>query len=162
MNITITNYTKMSQLVNTGMQRSLVLVVKKTVGSITTSQTYDGRLAFSSYGAISDLTLSRMALADYEQRLADFKAYVQSIIPGLDIDATTEAGRGAYRIAVDACPVGYTSQEIDDEVATTPSHDGTTTAPDAGSNTETSTSPSDIENPEQTTTPPMSLAEAIS
>lgn len=154
----------MSQLVNTGMQRSLTLVVKKTVGSVTSSQTFDGRLAFSSYGAISDAQLARMPQAEFQQRLADFKTYVQSIIPGLAIDATTEAGRGAYRTATDSCPVGYTS-EADDEVPTTPWDDGsgtTTPPPDAGSNTESTTSPSDTGAGKNTTTLPMSLSQAIS
>lgn len=98
-------------MANTGMQRSLTITVNKTVAGDQASgypHTYYGRNEFTyngtTYPAIDSLTLATMPVADYEARLADFKAYVESLEAGLDISAVVEAGEEAYRENTTACP----------------------------------------------------------
>lgn len=91
---------------NNGYQRSLTLVVKRIVdGEVQSTTTYDGRLAFGSYGAITDTELARMSYEDYQQRLDDFVRYVEGQVPGLDISAVLQPGSEARRYNTSACPI---------------------------------------------------------
>lgn len=95
---------------NNGYQRSLTLVVKRIVdGSVQSSTTYDGRLAFGSYGAINNEQLARMAYEDYQQRLKDFIAYVEDQVPGLNVEAALESGSAPRRYNTSSCPIGGSS-----------------------------------------------------
>lgn len=91
---------------NTGYQRSMTLVVRRLVGgTVESSTTYDGRLAFGTYGAITATELAQMSQSDFQQRLDDFIDYVESLVPGLDVSAVTEAGTEARRYNTSACPL---------------------------------------------------------
>lgn len=143
----------MSELVNTGLERSLLLVVDQYINGVKqTSVKYDGRLSFGSWPAITSSQLARMSQDDFYARLAAFKAYVESIVPGLDIDAVTETGRGAVRANSGSCPIGVISEEEDDEQ--------NTTAPDTSSS-ETGTETTAPDGAKTPTTEPMSLEDVI-
>lgn len=91
---------------NNGYQRSLTLVVKRIVdGTVQSTTTFDGRLAFGSYGAIDNDQLARMSYEDYQQRLKDFIAYVEGQVPGLDVEAALEPGSAPRRYNTSACPI---------------------------------------------------------
>lgn len=91
---------------NNGYQRSLTLVVKRVVdGKVQSTTTYDGCLAFGSYGAITDTELARMSYEDYQQRLQAFIAYVEGQVPGLDVEAALESGSAPRRYNTSACPI---------------------------------------------------------
>lgn len=94
--------------VNTGYQRSLTVVVTKRVnGAVTGSTTYDGRLAFGSYTAITSTQLAQMGQAAYNRRLLDFQAYVEAQVPGLRFsDYNASSGYNPYIQNTSACPVG--------------------------------------------------------
>lgn len=99
-------------MANTGYQRSLTLIITKTVNGVAATgypKTYNGRNGFShngnTYPAITGTQLAQMTAEDYEQRLADFKGYVQGLEYGLDVDAVTVPGSEAYRENLDACPL---------------------------------------------------------
>jgi hypothetical protein len=99
-------------MANTGKQRSLTMIVNKTVAGVQSEdypRTYYGRNEFTQnsivYPAIDTLRMSTMPLADYTARLAAFKAYVESIEAGLDVDESTIAGSEAYRENLTACPI---------------------------------------------------------
>lgn len=95
--------------VNTGKQRSLTLAVTKTINgapSDGSTTTYDGRLAFGTYAAITNTQLAEIPNADYTKRLTAFKTYVQNVELGLIIDNSTEVGHEAYRTNTSACPIG--------------------------------------------------------
>lgn len=143
----------MSELVNTGLERSLLLVVDQYINGVKqTSVKYDGRLSFGSWPAITSSQLARMSQDDFYARLAAFKAYVESIVPGLDIDAVTEAGRAAVRANSGSCPIGVISEEQDDEQ--------NTAAPDSSSS-ETGTETTAPDGAKTPTTEPMSLEDVI-
>jgi len=75
--------------VNTGTKRSLTFDVTKTIGGVIQMGypiPYDGRLAFSSYSAITDLEAKELTDSQYNTRLAAFIAYVESIEAGFDAD----------------------------------------------------------------------------
>jgi len=91
--------------VNTGDKRSLTFTLTKKSGGILQvgyPKTYDGRLAFPGYAAISDLEARRLSDSQFNTRLVAFHSYVESIEAGFeaDTDFTNEA------IVVDAgtCP----------------------------------------------------------
>lgn len=91
---------------NNGYQRSLTLEVKRIVdGAVQSTTTYNGRLAFGSYGAITDTDLARMSYEDYKQRLDDFVAYVENQVPGLDVSAVLQSGSEARRYNTSSCPI---------------------------------------------------------
>ena len=143
----------MSELVNTGLERSLLLVVDQYINGVKqTSVKYDGRLSFGSWPAITSSQLARMSQDDFYARLAAFKSYVESIVPGLDIDAVTETGRAAVRANSGSCPIGVISEEEDDEQ--------NTTAPDSSSS-ETGTGTPAPDGAKTPTTEPMSLEDVI-
>ena len=91
---------------NNGYQRSLTFVVKRIVdGTVQSTATFDGRLAFGSYGAIDNDQLAKMSYEDYQQRLKDFIAYVEGQMPGLDVEAALEPGSEPRRYNTSACPI---------------------------------------------------------
>ena len=91
---------------NNGYQRSLTFVVKRIVDGVVQSTTpYNGCLAFGSYGEIDAKQLARMSYEDYQQRLKDFIAYVESTVSGLDIEASLVPGSEPRRYNTSACPI---------------------------------------------------------
>ena len=99
-------------MANTGYQRSLTLQINKTIAGVQADEyprTYQGRNEFTQngtvYAAIDTLTMATMPTEDYMARLVAFKAYVEAIEQGLDIEASTVAGNEAYRENLTACPI---------------------------------------------------------
>ena len=99
-------------MANTGKQRSITIEIDKTVNNNSLNsypRTYDGKLSFSFGGVnfpeISEQDLAYMQLSDYQTRLDAYKSYVQSIEPGIDINASTELGHEAYRENLTVCPI---------------------------------------------------------
>ena len=93
-------------MANTGVERTLTLTVSKKINGVLQSGypiVYNGRIAFvqgsNLYEALSPYEMAILLDADYNARLADFKAYVESIEVGLTID-TTEA----YKLNITSCP----------------------------------------------------------
>lgn len=96
----------------TGKQRSLTMTVNKTIAGVLADgypRSYYGRNEFTYngtvYPAIDALRMSTMPVVDYETRLAAFKAYVEGIEAGLNVDESTTAGSEAYRVNTTACPI---------------------------------------------------------
>ena len=94
-------------MVNTGYELSLTIQVSMIIGGRVMSGypvIYQGRNAFAynghAYPAITVLQMRQMKHTDFLTRLADFKAYVESIETGLSIDATD-----AYKINTTNCPI---------------------------------------------------------
>jgi len=94
-------------MANTGYELSLTIQVSLIIGGRVMSGypiIYQGRNAFSfngnSYPAITVSQLKGMNHVTFLARLADFKAYVESIEVGLTID-TTEA----YKQNLNSCPI---------------------------------------------------------
>jgi len=99
-------------MANTGFERSLTLIVKKTVnGEPATGypKTYNGRNEFANngttYPAITLGQLANLQQSAFNIRLGSFKNYVEGLEFGLDIDAVTVAGKEAYRENLVACPI---------------------------------------------------------
>lgn len=99
-------------MANTGKQRSLTVQINKTVAGVQANgypHNYYGRNEFTwnsvTYPAIDTLTMATMPIADYQDRLADFKSYVESLESGLDIDAVVVQGSDAYQDNLGACPL---------------------------------------------------------
>ncbi len=91
---------------NNGYQRSLTLEVKRIVdGAVQSTTTYNGLLAFGSYGEITPQEMARMSYEEYKQRLDDFVRYVESQVAGLDVSAVLQAGSEARRYNTSACPI---------------------------------------------------------
>jgi len=94
----------------TGKQRSLTLVIGKTVAGENQAgypKTYYGRNEFTynsvTYPAIDTLKMATMPIDDYTTRLAAFIAYAESQEAGLVVDdVVTEI---AYRENLTACPI---------------------------------------------------------
>ena len=91
---------------NTGYELSLTIQVSMQIGGRVVSGypiVYQGRNAFTfnghSYPAITVLQLRQLKHTDFLARLADFKAYVESIEVGLAIDDTE-----AYKLNTTSCP----------------------------------------------------------
>ncbi len=96
----------------TGMQRSLTLQIDKTVAGVQSSgypHLYYGRNPFTwnstNYPAIDALQMATIPVADFEQRLSDFKEYVESLEAGLDLENDTVAGADGYQENLTACPI---------------------------------------------------------
>jgi len=94
-------------MANTGYELSLTIQVTMMISGKPMSGypvIYQGRSAFTynshSYMEITVLQMRQMKHADFIARLADFKAYVESIEVGLTID-TNEA----YKQNLDSCPI---------------------------------------------------------
>ena len=99
-------------MANTGKQRSLTVTINKTVAGVQQDgypQTYYGRNEFThnsvTYPAITTLQMATMPIADYNTRLAAFKAYVAALETGLDFETDTVAGKDAYQENLTACPI---------------------------------------------------------
>jgi len=99
-------------MANTGIERTLTLTVtKKNNNTIQVGYpvVYQGRNAFSfnsnSYVTITVYEMAIMLDADYNVRLTDFKAYVESIESGLDITANLINDSVASRENLTACPI---------------------------------------------------------
>ena len=99
-------------MANTGKQRSLTVVVSKTVAGVQQTgypKTYYGRNTFihngTTYTAIDTLMMTTMPVVDYQARLSAFKSYVENLESGLDIDDVVVAGEEAYRDNLTACPI---------------------------------------------------------
>lgn len=99
-------------MANTGYQRGLTLTINKYVNGNLVSgypNIYYGRNAFTwnsvNYPAITPTELAEMDTATFDTRLAAFKAYVQNLEAGLDIDAV--ATNAAYQQNLGACPLPY-------------------------------------------------------
>lgn len=91
---------------NTGYQRSLTFEVTKSVdGQAEVPVTYDGRLAFKNYAAITPEELQKLPLKDYEQRFKDFISYVEAQNPGLNVEASLGNNPPARRWNDTACPI---------------------------------------------------------
>ena len=99
-------------MANTGKQRSLTMIVNKTIAGLQAEgypRTYYGRNEFTYnaivYPAIEPLTMATMPVGDYETRLAEFIAYVETIETGLDVGESTTVGSEAYRVNETAWPI---------------------------------------------------------
>lgn len=112
--------------VNTGDKRSLTFTVNKTVGGanlIGYPKTYDGRLAFPGYSAITDLEARRLTTSQYNARLSAFHSHVESLEPGFD--ATADATNSSSVSDPSSCPPPPTTTTTTTAAATTT----TTTVP---------------------------------
>ena len=103
----------MPEYVNTGMERCRTLIIDKQVGGVSVSgypKDYDIRAAFTansnSYPILTDTEFAQLTLLDYDQRLADFKIYVETAESIASVDAITEIGYEAYRENTTSCPIG--------------------------------------------------------
>ena len=99
--------------INTGMERCKTLRVDKTVGGESIDgypKDYNILAAFSqngnSYGIITEASFQQLSVNDYQQRLADFKDYVEAAESIASVDAITQEGYEAYRENEVACPIG--------------------------------------------------------
>lgn len=99
-------------MANTGYQRSVTLIVRKTVNGAPVTgypKTYQGRNEFAhngtTYPAITGTQLANLPAAEFNARLEAFKGYVEGLEYGLDVDAVTVAGKEARRENLGACPV---------------------------------------------------------
>ena len=73
--------------VYTGEKRSLTFAITKTRGGAVLQgypKTYDGRLAFPGYSAISDSAAQKLTTSEYNTRYSAFVSYVQALEPGWD------------------------------------------------------------------------------
>ena len=96
--------------VYTGTKRSLTFTLTKTVGGVTQvgyPKTYDGRLAFPGYAAISDTTAAQLTESQYNARLAAFQAYVESIEAGFD--SSTDMANASIASDIGTCPPPVTT-----------------------------------------------------
>lgn len=99
-------------MANTGYQRSLTIVVNKTVAGVQQAgypRTYFGRFEFTfngtTYPPIETSRMATMPTEDYQARLEAFKSYIESLEVGLDVDEATVPGGEAYRENLGACPI---------------------------------------------------------
>ncbi len=95
---------------NTGIQRSITLIVEKKIAEVMQPGypvTYQGRNAFSfggvNYESITASQLADMGDEEYNTRLAAFKLYVQQIESGLNIDVVQS--NVPYLENTTACPI---------------------------------------------------------
>lgn len=89
--------------INTGMQRGTELTVTKKIGGIEVDgypKVYKVYEAFGNYAAITVGELAKLAVSDYQARLAAFKAYVETAETGVKVN-TDEA----YVENLTACPI---------------------------------------------------------
>jgi hypothetical protein len=88
----------------TGMERSLkVRITDNVTGEV---KEFNGLNAFGVYGAINNSELAGMSKNSYDARLAAFKLYVESLLPGLNFAEQTAVP--AYRQNKTACTIGLT------------------------------------------------------
>lgn len=73
--------------VNTGTKRSLTFTVTKTIGGVDQIGypiSYDGRLAFLTYAALTNVEAQQLTDTQYSTRHTAFAAYIESLEPGFD------------------------------------------------------------------------------
>ncbi len=90
-------------ILNSGMQRGTELTVTKKIGGIEVNgypKVYKVYEAFGNYAAITVDELAKLAVSDYQARLAAFKTYVESVETGVEVN-TGEA----YVENLTACPL---------------------------------------------------------
>jgi len=99
--------------VNTGVERCTTFRVDKQVEWVSLSgypKNYDILAAFTaggnSYNVITVAEFQQLLLPDYQQRLADFKIYIETAEGITSVDGITESGYEAYRTNTTACPIG--------------------------------------------------------
>ena len=95
-------------MAQTGMERSLTVIIEKRIGGIIQQGypvTYQGRNAFGSYPAITVDQMVSMSVEDYNTRLTDFKTYVESREIGLSFSTDLVEGFDAYRENLTVCPI---------------------------------------------------------
>ena len=114
--------------VNTGTKRSLTYTVTKTVGGIPvagTGGTYDGRQAFLTYPALTDLEAQLLTDSQFNTRSAAFNSFVESQEPGFD--SGTDITNAATVVDLDTCPPPPTTTTTTAAVTTTTTAPITTT-----------------------------------
>ena len=99
--------------VNTGIERCKTLTIDKQVDGVSIAdypKVYNLLAAFTvngnSYGIITEVAFQQLSTPDYQDRLADFKDYVEAAEAIADVDAITEVGSEAYRENLTSCPIG--------------------------------------------------------
>ena len=89
--------------INTGMQRATELTVTKKIGNVTVNgypKVYKVADAFGNYVAITTDELAKLTVAEYQARLAAFKAYVEGVEAGVVVNLDE-----AYVKNLTACPI---------------------------------------------------------
>jgi len=124
--------------VNTGTKRSLTYTVTKTVGGVPvagTGGTYDGRLAFLTYAALTQLEAQQLTDLQFSTRLAAFHDYVESLEPGFD--SGTDMTNAATVVDLTTCPPPPTTTTTTAAATTTTTAAVTTTTTAAVTTTTT-------------------------
>ena len=96
--------------VYTGTKRSLTFTLTKTVSGVNQvgyPKTYDGRLAFPGYAAITDTEAAQLSESQYNARLAAFQTYVESIEAGFD--SSTDMSNASTATDLATCPPPVTT-----------------------------------------------------
>lgn len=103
----------MTLVINTGIERGETFTIDKQVGGVSLSgypKNYDIKAAFTaggnSYSILTSQEFQELLEADYFDRLADFKIYIQTAEGLASIDDITVAGSEAYRENLTSCPIG--------------------------------------------------------
>jgi hypothetical protein len=103
-----------TKVITTGMERSLCVRISKDINGEPAPGypfTYNGMDAFSysgkNYGQMSPEQIAIMKPADFQTRLADFKAWVMEMEIGLDFNRDGEGS--PYRENLTACPIAVSS-----------------------------------------------------
>lgn len=99
--------------VNTGIERCKTFRLDRQIEGVSLSgypKDYDILSAFTaggnSYNVVSAVEFQQLPLLDYQQRLADFKIYIETAEGIASVNSITEAGYEAYRTNTTACPIG--------------------------------------------------------
>lgn len=128
--------------VNTGTKRSLTFTVTKKIGGVIQvgyPKEYDGRLAFPSFAALTDVESQQLTTVQYNARLTAFHSYVQSLEPGWDPDNDFLNSSTVYDPA--SCPPPPTTTTTTTVATTTTTTTAATTTTTAPVTTTTTTSP---------------------
>jgi len=122
----------------TGFARSLTIrVYKMAYGSVVSGypKSYDGKtnidfLAYYSplYSSISDDEMAKVSLVDFNARLNDFKAWLETIEDGLDFNTALIFADEDARIASDDCGTTSSTTTILPTTTTTSTSSTTTTS----------------------------------
>jgi len=126
--------------VPTGTKRSLTFTVTKTVGGVQvpgTGGTYDGRQAFLTYAALTDVEAQQLTDTQYNTRLAAYLAFVESMEPGFD--SGTDLTNAATVVDLVTCPPPPTTTTTTAAVTTTTTTAAVTTTTTAPVTTTTTT-----------------------
>jgi hypothetical protein len=99
--------------VNTGIERCQTFRINKEVSGVSMTgypKNYDITAAFTaggnSYAVLTEQEFQELPEADYLDRLADYKTYIQTAEDIASVDAITEEGYEAYRENTTSCPIG--------------------------------------------------------